>query len=315
MHISVDVVIPTYKPDNKLLKIIDMLGKQTVKPKKIIIINTEKRYFEKFAKLFENEKQQIVTEIHNISLDDFDHGKTRNEGAAYSDADIIMFMTQDAVPMDEYLIEEIVKPIADGRAAASYARQMPDENSSLAERFTRGFNYPDKEQLKSKEDLKSLGIKTFFCSDVCAAYDKKLFDKLGGFVNQTIFNEDMIYARKLIDNGYKISYSAKAKVIHTHEYTCMQQYRRNFDNAVSHVMYKEVFDDVSSESEGVKLVKKAFVYFMKNKRPFLIIPFGINCVYRLLGFKKGLKYEKLSKKTVLKCTSNKMFFEKMWRKQ
>lgn len=314
MHISVDIVIPTYKPDNKLLKIIDMLGKQTVKPEKIIIINTEQKYFDSFKEYFESGNIAVKTEVYHITIDDFDHGKTRNDGAAYSDADIVMFMTQDAVPMDEYLVEEIVKPVADGSAAASYARQMPDENSSLAEQFTRGFNYPDKEQLKSKADLQTLGIKTFFCSDVCAAYDKKIFDKLGGFVNQTIFNEDMIYARKLIDNNYKISYSAKAKVIHTHEYTCMQQYRRNFDNAVSHVMYKEVFDDVSSESEGVKLVKKALIYFIKNKRPLLIIPFGINCAYRLLGFKKGLKYEKLSKKTVLKCTSNKMFFEKMWRK-
>lgn len=314
MHTSVDIVIPTYKPDDKILKIRDMLGKQTVKPNKLIIINTEEKFFEKYLSHFDANNNSFKVEIHHISMEEFDHGKTRNDGTKYSEADIVVFMTQDAVPFDEYLIEELIKPIENNIVKASYARQMPDENSSLAECFTRNFNYPDEEKIKSKDDIKTLGIKTFFCSDVCAAYDRKVFEKLGGFVNQTIFNEDMIYARKLIDNGYKISYSAKAKVIHTHEYTCMQQFRRNFDNAVSHRMYEDVFNDVSSESEGIKLIKKAFVYFIKNKKPYLIIPFGINCVYRYVGFKLGLKYDKLSKKTVLKCTSNKLFFEKMWRK-
>ena len=314
MHTSVDIVIPTYKPDDKILKILDMLGKQTVKPNKLIIINTEEKFFEKYLPYFNASNSSFEIEIHNISMEEFDHGKTRNDGAKYSKAEIVMFMTQDAVPLDEYLIEELIKPIENNIVKASYARQMPDENSSLAECFTRSFNYPDEEKIKSKDDIKTLGIKTFFCSDVCAAYDKKIFTELGGFVNQTIFNEDMIYARKLIDNGYKISYSAKAKVIHTHEYTCMQQFRRNFDNAVSHRMYEDVFNDVSSESEGIKLIKKAFGFFIKNKKPYLIIPFGINCVYRYIGFKQGLKYDKLSKKTVLRCTSNKMFFEKMWRK-
>lgn len=314
MHTSIDVIIPTYKPDDKLKEIVYMLGKQTVKPNKIIIINTEEQYFKQYAEFFEKEALQIKSEIHHISLEEFDHGKTRNDGAKYSNADIVMFMTQDAVPTDDKLVEEIIKPIEENKASASYARQMAHANSSLAEQFTRSFNYPEEGKIKSKDDIKELGIKTFFCSDVCAAYDKKIFDKLNGFVNQTIFNEDMIYARKLIDNGYKVAYSSNARVIHTHEYTCMQQFRRNFDNAVSHRMFEDVFSDVSSESEGIKLIKKAFFYFMKNKKPYLIFPFGVNCVFRYAGFRAGLKYDKLSKKTVLKCTSNKMFFEKMWRK-
>ena len=36
--------------------------------------------------------------------------------------------------------------------------------------------------------------KTYFCSNVCAAYKKSIYEEIGGFVKKAIFNEDMIYA-------------------------------------------------------------------------------------------------------------------------
>jgi rhamnosyltransferase len=47
---TIDVIIPTYKPTGKLVRIIEMLEKQTYSVNKIIIINTEKEYFDDFFK-------------------------------------------------------------------------------------------------------------------------------------------------------------------------------------------------------------------------------------------------------------------------
>ena len=58
--------------------------------------------------------------------------------------------------------------------------------------------------------LRRLGIKTFFCSNVCAAYRREIYEELGGFVKHTIFNEDMIYAAKAVEAGYAIAYAADA---------------------------------------------------------------------------------------------------------
>ncbi len=66
------------------------------------------------------------------------------------------------------------------------------------EAYTRIFNYPKESRIKSKEDLPKLGIKTFFCSNVCAAYRKSEYNALGGFPLHTIFNEDMIFASHLL---------------------------------------------------------------------------------------------------------------------
>ena len=93
--------------------------------------------------------------------------------------------------------------------------------------------FPAESRVKSKDDLKTLGIKTFFCSNVCAMYEKAAYDRLGGFIRRTIFNEDMIYAGGLIQKDYKIAYVAEAEVIHSHNYNALEQFHRNFDLAVS----------------------------------------------------------------------------------
>ena len=88
-------------------------------------------------------------------------------------------------------------------------------------------------RLKGKEDEDELGIKTYFCSNVCAAYRRDIYLKLGGFTKKTIFNEDMIFAGHAVEAGYQIAYAADAQVIHSHNYTAMQQLHRNFDLGVS----------------------------------------------------------------------------------
>ena len=101
-------------------------------------------------------------------------------------------------------------------------------SSDLAEQYTRSFNYPDKSRIKTKEDIPVLGIKAYFCSNVCAAYRRSIYEEMGGFISRTIFNEDMIMAAKMMQAGYAVVYAAEAKVVHSHNYGYVQQFRRNF---------------------------------------------------------------------------------------
>ena len=40
---TVDVLIPVYKPDQRFARLLEMLEKQTIKPDRIIVMNTERR--------------------------------------------------------------------------------------------------------------------------------------------------------------------------------------------------------------------------------------------------------------------------------
>lgn len=179
-------------------------------------MNTEKKFWDEFWKTREELNMENL-EVHHISKAEFDHGGTRNQGVSYSEADVIVLMTDDAVPEDDHLIANLVKGFQrkgpNGEMVSSvYARQLPAPDCRIVERYTRSFNYPEESRVKTKADLAALGIKTYFCSNVCCAYDRKIFEKQGGFIRHTIFNEDMIYAAGVIQAGYAIVYEADAKV-------------------------------------------------------------------------------------------------------
>ena len=187
---EIDVIIPLYKPGKELFTLLDKLGSQSVPVHQVILLNTEEKYFDqliygiRFLETYQNIK------VYHVSKREFDHGGTRRIGVKKSSADVFVMMTQDAMPKDDRLIEKLVEPLQ-GEVAVAYARQLPREDSTPVESYTREFNYPAKSRIKSAADLDSLGIKTFFCSNVCAAYRREIYEELGGFVRHTIFNEDM----------------------------------------------------------------------------------------------------------------------------
>ena len=290
---SVDVIIPTYKPDERLIRCLELLGSQDYAVSHIYLINTGREYYDSLmeGRVLPASVRDIV-DVKHITPDEFDHGGTRRAAVAGSDAEFFIMMTQDALPCDETLIGELIRPlILDETIAVSYARQLPAQGASETERFVRSFNYPDKPVVKSSGDLVRLGIKTYFCSNVCAAYRRSYYDEAGGFIERTIFNEDMILAAALVKKGYSISYSAGAKVYHSHNYTCRQQFKRNFDLAVSQTEHPEVFKGLSSESEGKRLVRECIAHLRKIHRSYLIPGFIMNCAGRFLGFKIGRMYK------------------------
>ena len=91
------------------------------------------------------------------------------------------------------------------KVGAAYARQLAREDCAYLEKYTRRFNYPETSSIKWEKDTGIYGIKTYFCSNVCAAYKKSIYEEIGGFVKKAIFNEDMIYAGTMAKRGYGIA--------------------------------------------------------------------------------------------------------------
>lgn len=302
---KVDVIIPTYHPDDRFQKTIEMLLQQTVLPDKIRIVNTEERFWKK--EIQELSSKIVVT---HIKKQEFDHGASRNLGASDSKADVLLFMTQDAVPADELLIEHLLNYLQKEKTAAVYARQLPNENCSDVERYTRDFNYGEKSRVKSQKDVKELGIKTYFCSNVCAAYKRDIFVQQKGFISRTIFNEDMIYCGGVIQAGFYVAYAADARVYHSHNYTPLEQMKRNFDLGVSQADHPEIFEGISSENEGIRMVKDAVGYFVKQGNFGAVFDMVLQSAFKFTGYRLGKSYKKLSKKLILCLTSNKAYWNK-----
>ena len=307
---TVEVLIPVYKPGEELHQLLQKLRQQTYAPSRIrLLVTASAAGFLKVAAMYGDDEETIPVVYTHIELDQFDHGGTRHRGASLSEADILLFMTQDAVPENESLIENLVRALENEQVAAAYARQLPAPDCHVLEQYTRQFNYPEESRIKTKEDLPVLGIKTYFCSNVCAAYRRDVYEKMGGFERRTIFNEDMIYAAGLIQAGYAVAYAADARVIHSHNYSGMQQLHRNFDLAVSQAEHPEIFEGVPSEGEGIRMVKSSAAWLCKTGRIYLIpkLVWQSGCKY--LGYRLGKNYKKLPKPLVLWLTMNRRYWK------
>ena len=304
---KVDAVIPAYKPGHDLRELVEKLLDQTVRLGRIIIINTDREFFD--------EKEYLIApavEVVHITRHEFDHAGTRDMGLRMSDADYVLFMTMDAIPKDNYLVEKLLSGFrrADN-IAVSYARQLPKKDCNRIEQITREFNYPAQSRVQTSDDIKELGIKAYFCSDVCAMYDTPIYRSLGGFKAPAIFNEDMVYAAGALDAGYAVSYCADALVYHSHNYTGRQYYRRNFDLGVSQADHPEIFECFNVKGTGMQLVRKSLAQICRRGTPADIIRLVYYSGMKYLGFRKGKNYHKLSLKSCLKHTSDKEYWNRL----
>ncbi len=312
---KVDVIIPVYRPDQTFFRLIERLETQTMPVRRIIVMNTEEKYFTQliYGTKFLEQHQQV--KVCHLSKKEFDHGRTRAQGVTKSDAEIFVMMTQDAMPEDARLIENLTAALVSEDVAAAYARQLPAEDAEPVETYMRSYNYPDESRIKSMEDLPRLGIKTYFCSNVCCAYRRDIYEKLGGFTRHAIFNEDMLYAARAMQAGYRIAYAADARVVHSHNYTCGQYFHRNFDLGVSQADHPEVFRAVPSEGEGIRSVKMTAHWLRGQKQrrriPGLILQSG--CKYA--GYWLGKHYRRLPRRLVLACTANREYWEQESRRR
>lgn len=303
---KIDVIIPVCNPGAEFEVLLERLGRQTLSVHKLLVMNTRSKT--DVEKMLEGRPG-----IQTVSLEkeEFDHGGTRDRAARLSDADYLLFLTQDALPADEYLVERLFSPFSDKRVKAAYARQLPKPDCRELERYTRAFNYPEESRVKTAEDLPELGIKTFFCSNVCAMYERETYLAQGGFAKRTIFNEDMIYAGGLIKNGYAVAYAADAKVIHSHNYSGREQFHRNFDLAVSQAEHPEIFAGIASEGEGIRLVKRTAAHCLHIGKPWLLAQLAWQSGCKYLGYRLGKAWRRLPRWLVLRCTMNRAY----WRQE
>lgn len=231
--------------------------------------------------------------IESINKKEFDHGATRQYGfeKLKNDIEIIIFMTQDAILATPDSLEKIIEPFNDPSVGAVCGRQLPRKNANAIEAHARLFNYPNKSRVCCKEDANRLGIKTVFLSNSFAAYRKESLLSVGGFPKRHIFAEDMYVAAKMGLKGYKIAYSSKAKVFHSHSYSYFEELGRYFDNGVFCAREPWIQKEYgSAQGEGLKFIKSELKYLAKNN-PHLIPSSFIRNGLKYTGYQLG-KYEK-----------------------
>lgn len=281
------VIIPTLNAGPAIVRLIEALQGQTFPPEEILVVDSQSD--DGTARRVRQLKGVRVMEIERRA---FDHGGTRDMAIRTCGTPFAVLMTQDALPVDESCMAELLAPFEDPGVAAVCARQVAYPEASEREKLVRAFRYPDESRVWSAADVPRLGIRAYLLSDVCAAYRRAAYAAVGGFVHPIETNEDMLIAADFLRAGWKLGYRAEAQVWHSHDFTLRQEYTRNRKVGAFLTRYADRFTDSGAMGEGLRMVKAVSGQLLKRGRIIEWIAFGLNCLSRMLGNRAGRRQEK-----------------------
>jgi rhamnosyltransferase len=230
--------------------------------------------------------REMGAETLVIPRPSFNHGLTRELARKHLGTDIVVMITPDAICVSPDTITHLVKPLVEGKAAMSYARQLPHEGAGFFEAFSRRYNYRDQSEIRGIADLERMGPRLYFCSDSLAAWSNAALDAIGGF-EHTLSLEDTLAAAKLLHAGYKTAHCADALVKHSHFYPVVPEFRHYFD--VGYVRGKNrdvLLAKGSDEKLGAGMVSSMLKELLVSK-PWLIPYAVLLTASKYLGYRAG----------------------------
>lgn len=282
----VSIVIPAYNAAKNLPDLLQSINRQSVEKEVVIIDSSSSDDTVRIA-------ESAGATVWSIRKEDFGHGRTRNLAASKAKGEILVFLTQDALLVDDDAVSVLVESLKGEGVGAAYGRQIARTGAKPTEKYARSYNYPDEPSMKSSADIARYGIKTFFFSNVFSAVRKDVFFEMGGFPENLYMFEDMLFAARLIRNGYKIAYVPESSVIHSHNLSLTGQFRRY---ALAGASFAQS-DFFSQYAKGTREGKDFFINelkYLQKERQYIWLPYAFAETFmKYCGYRLGLKYEKL----------------------
>lgn len=286
---SITLIIPILNGEKFLPDFFRGLKEQTLRPDEILVADSGSD--DRSVAI----SRDFGADIIEITREQFDHGGTRTMLAGKASGDILVFVTQDAIPASSRSLENLILPLLQSdRIACSYGRQLPQADATPVSSHLRHFNYPDQSGVRGWEDRQGLGLKSIFISNSFAAYKKAPLEEVGYFKNGLIFGEDTCTLGRLFLAGYLVAYQADAEVYHSHNYDYLEEFRRSFDIGVLHCSENWLLETFGrAEGIGRQYLRSLFVYLFENKHYFLLLDSCVRAGCKFIGYKLGRNYRRI----------------------
>lgn len=286
---KVNLYIPTLNGGTRMTQVVEGIRKQTYPINRFVIVDSGSTdgtldYF-----------QGIPHDLMTLDKKNFDHGGTRHFAIeSFPDAEVFVFLTQDAILENPDAIERMVEAFrSNTQLGMCYGRQLPHRNARVLESHSRLFNYPDRSQTRTFADRERLGIRTISCSNSFAAYRSSAYFDAGGFPSGDILGEDVLIAGQMLLKGWQMSYLADARARHSHDYSVTEEFRRYFDIGVFHTDNPWIFEKFGTAGkEGFNYLKSELSYVWKHNA-FLLPKTVASLFAKWTGYRLGLLHQSL----------------------
>lgn len=227
---DVSIVIPTKNGGSLFDEVLTMIDKQETEYEyEVICVDSGST----------DDTVEIIKRHHcilkQIDKTEFGHGKTRNLGASLGTGEYIIFITQDALPYDTHWIQNFIDGMkSDPEIVGGFGKHYPYPDCNIFDKrdltlLFQGYGttntiyqLEDKERYKNEEGYRHL---LAFYSDNNSCMRRDIWEKYP--YDDVNFAEDQIWAKKMIELGYKKLYCPYAGVYHSHNYE-LETYKQRF---------------------------------------------------------------------------------------
>lgn len=282
----VSVVLPVLNAAAWLPSLFDMLQAQKPNPPdEIIVVDSGSK----------DDTRRIAAAQGNariVELSSFSHGRSRNLGAREASGEVVVFLSQDAIPANSEWLAELLAPFDDANVAAVCSRQMPRPDAPPTERFFLGYHFPHGAPVRREKGAKtSLTLSDVFFSNVSSAVRRDLLLRFP-FDEELIMSEDQQLSRDLLCAGFAVVYQPASVVLHSHCYTLAIAFRRYFDSIYSLTKIFPAHDLKTSAALGRRYLKHEFVFMLRN-HPFYLPYYFCYLAAKTLGALAAHRAEQL----------------------
>lgn len=202
--------------------------------------------------------------VREIPPSEFSHGASRNLGASLASGEILVFISQDAYPVDEHWLERLTAPLrAELELAGVYGRQLPHTGARPPEVYFLGFLYGSEPRRQQAARIGALNMQTTLFSNVNSAMPRAVWERFQ-FVGDIVMSEDQDWSRRVLLAGMGIAYEPAAAVRHSHNYTLLGAFRRFFDSGAS---AERAY--LAGERESTRVLRAAAIAYARGELSWL----------------------------------------------
>jgi rhamnosyltransferase len=203
--------------------------------------------------------QRFPARTARIEPRQFHHGRTRNLGAEISNGRLIVYITQDALPLGKDWLQKLTRDLEEPAVAMVVGRQIPWQSTKPPEKFFYIYNFPSY-KIRMDPGSSDYYHDNVFISNVNSAIRKDVWQRFR-FSESIIMAEDKELAKRAMAAGLSIVYEPEAAVYHAHDLSLQGVFRKYVDFGIS---LRQGVDGLPRSRKS--LTSKVLSYFTEEMR-------------------------------------------------
>lgn len=207
---TVTIVIRCLNEERHLPTLLDALARQTHRPHQVVVVDSGS--IDGTVSI----ARQRGAEVVQISPQEFSFGRALNRGAQHATGDILVLVSAHTYPLSEEWLERLLVPFADPGVALAYGAQRGDHRSKFSEQQIFWQWFPPESCLDQQHH---------FCNNANAAVRRAVWQSMP-YDEEIPGLEDLQWAKRARQRGFKVAYVADAAIAHVHEEAYRQIYHR-----------------------------------------------------------------------------------------